>query len=257
MEYGSFVAVFDSGVGGISVLREMIRLMPYEDFLFFGDSANAPYGTKTTPEVRRLTIAHAQRFIEHGAKALCIACNTATSAAVRALREMYPNFPIVGIEPAIKPASERFPNGRILVMATPMTIREAKFHDLLARYEGSAKFIPLACPGLMEYVENGELDSPEVTHFLSDLLHDYVNNVDAVVLGCTHYPFLSRQISDVLGGNAEIFDGAAGTARELRRRMLATNVARSDMNHNGSIHFENSGGEKMIALSHRLLEMAD
>ncbi len=253
MEYGSYVAAFDSGVGGISVLREMVRLMPYEDFLFFGDSANAPYGTKTTLAVRKLTISHAKRFIEHGAKALCIACNTATSAAVRSLREMYPNFPIVGIEPAIKPAAEQFPQGRILVMATPMTIREAKFKDLLMRYEDRANFIPLACPGLMEYVEKGMADSSEVNAFLRKLLADYVDNVDAVVLGCTHYPFVRRQITDILGQNVGIFDGAAGTARELRRRMVAAGVAEPNINRVGSVHIENSGGEAMVELSRRLL----
>ncbi len=253
MEYGSFVAAFDSGVGGISVLREMVRLMPYEDFVFFGDSANAPYGTKTTNVVREMTIEHAKRFIERGAKALCIACNTATSAAVRPLREMFPSFPIVGIEPALKPAAEHVPGGRILVMATPMTIREVKFQNLLARYEDMAKIIPLACPGLMEFVEEGKSDSPEAAAFLHELLREYEGNVDAVVLGCTHYPFVKNQIAAVLGENVRIFDGAAGTARELRRRMVAQGVAQTNVARRGSVVFENSGGEEKIELCRRLM----
>ena len=124
------IAVFDSGVGGISVLKELVRQMPNEDFLFFGDSANAPYGTKPTEEVRRLTIEATQRFMEAGAKGVTIACNTATSAAVRTLRQMYPDFPIVGIEPALKPAVEHCPGEKVLVLATPVTIREEKFHRL-------------------------------------------------------------------------------------------------------------------------------
>ena len=128
------IAVFDSGVGGISVLRELVKIMPAENYLYFGDSLNAPYGTKTLDEVRELTCEHARRLLfEEGAKGLVVACNTATSAAVRKLREMYPDIPIVGIEPAVKPAVMCKEHPRVLVMATPMTIREEKFRKLMAR----------------------------------------------------------------------------------------------------------------------------
>ena len=122
------IAVFDSGVGGISVLRELTKIMPEEDFIYFGDSKNAPYGVKTKEEVRKLTIACATRLFDQGAKGLVVACNTATSAAVRVLREMYPYIPIVGIEPAVKPAVLCMDHPRVLVMATPMTIHEEKLH---------------------------------------------------------------------------------------------------------------------------------
>ena len=164
------IAFFDSGVGGISVLREAVRLMPEEDFFFYGDSANAPYGTKSTEEVRRLTIGHVEQFLADGAKAVAIACNTATSAAVRRLREIYPELPLVGIEPALKPAVEQTEDPRVLVMATPITIREEKFRHLFEKYTDEARIFPLPCPGLMEYVEQGEYDTPEVRKFLSDLL---------------------------------------------------------------------------------------
>ena len=121
------IAVFDSGLGGVSVLRELIRVMPNENYIYFGDSANAPYGVKTLEEVRELTCEHAKRLFEDGAKGLVVACNTATSAAVRVLRETYPTIPIVGIEPAVKPAVMWKEHPRVLVMATPMTIREEKF----------------------------------------------------------------------------------------------------------------------------------
>ena len=141
------IAVFDSGVGGISVLRELTKIMPNEDFIYYGDSANAPYGTKTLEEVRKLTCEHARRLLfEEGAKGLVVACNTATSAAVRVLREMYPEIPIVGIEPAVKPAVLCKENPRVLVMATPMTIREEKFHKLMDRYTNQGEIIPLPCP---------------------------------------------------------------------------------------------------------------
>ena len=129
------IAVFDSGLGGVSVLRELIRVMPNENYIYFGDSANAPYGVKTLEEVRELTCEHAKRLFEDGAKGLVVACNTATSAAVRVLRETYPTIPIVGIEPAVKPAVMCKEHPRVLVMATPMTIREEKFQKLMQRYE--------------------------------------------------------------------------------------------------------------------------
>ena len=129
------IAVFDSGVGGISVLRELVRVMPKEKFYFYGDSANAPYGTKSKYEVLQLTRDHVEKFVDRGAKGVCIACNTATSAAVRQLRLEYPELPIVGIEPALKPAVSFMDHPKVLVMATPMTIREEKFQDLMKKYD--------------------------------------------------------------------------------------------------------------------------
>lgn len=253
-----FIAVFDSGVGGISVLREMVRLMPEEDFLYFGDSKNAPYGTRTTSEVRDLTIGHTRDFLARGAKAVTIACNTATSAAVRDLRRMYPQIPLVGIEPALKPAVEKYPTGRVLVLATPMTVREKKFHKLLDRWQGDADVIPLAAPGLMDFVERGELDTPELYRFLGELLAAYrvggYHQVDAVVLGCTHYPFVSAAIGEVLGEEVELFDGSFGTARELKRRLHEAGLA-ADPGHKGSVTFENSAPTpERMELCNRLLK---
>lgn len=238
------IAVFDSGVGGISVLTELVRQMPGEDFLFFGDSLNAPYGTKSTEEVRKLTIDAVHGFMDAGAKGVTIACNTATSAAVRTLREMYPDFPIVGIEPALKPAVEHCPGQRILVLATPITIREEKFHRLLNRYENDAIVIPLPAPGLMEFVEEGKTDAPELYEFLEKLLDPYKegkpDEVSAVVLGCTHYPFVANAIEKVLGNKAKIFDGAEGTAREMRRRLEVAGRLKTDAVGKGQVVFTNS-----------------
>lgn len=251
------IAVMDSGVGGISVLREMVRIMPQEDFIFFGDSANAPYGTKKTEFVRDLTIEHVNTFLERGAKAIAIACNTATAAALKDLRQLYPELPLVGIEPALKPAVEQNPGGRILVMATPMTIREEKFNRLLSRFEDQAIIYPLACPGLMDYVEAGKFDHPDLYKFLEELLWDYRNGeVDAVVLGCTHYPFVRKAIAKVLGPQVEIFDGAAGTARELKRRIEEAGLLHQDQNHQGRVVFENSNPTpEKLALCQQLLEI--
>jgi glutamate racemase len=251
------IAVMDSGVGGISVLREMVRIMPHENFIFFGDSANAPYGTKSTEFVRDLTVDHVNSFLDRGAKAIAIACNTATAAALKDLRGLYPDLPMVGIEPALKPAVEANPGGRVLVMATPMTIREQKFNHLLSRFEDRATIYPLPCPGLMDYVEAGKFDSPELYKFLEELLWDYRNGeVDAVVLGCTHYPFVRKAIATVLGPDVEIFDGAEGTARELKRRIEAAGVQNKDEKYKGTVVFENSDPTpKKMALCKKLLKI--
>lgn len=251
------IAVFDSGVGGISVLRELIKIMPNEDYIYFGDSKNAPYGIKDKEEVRQRTIACAQQLFEKGAKGLVVACNTATSAAVRVLREMYPYIPIVGIEPAVKPAVSCMEHPRVLVMATPMTIREEKFKGLMERYEKDATILPLPCPGLMDFVERGDLDGEDLHKYLTELLYSYGNNqVDAAVLGCTHYPFARKQIQRVLGDSVRIFDGGEGTAREMCRRLEESCLRRDDTSRQGSIRFENSlEGPEKIDLCKRLLDL--
>ena len=164
------VAFFDSGLGGISVLRETVRLLPQEDYLYFGDSLHAPYGVKSVDEVVRLSLENAAMLTARGIKALVVACNTVTSAAIATLREHYPQLPIIGTEPALKPAVERHPGGRILVMATAMTLSERKFSDLREHYQQDAEIIPLACSGLMEFVERGELSGPNLEAYLHEKL---------------------------------------------------------------------------------------
>lgn len=248
------IAVFDSGVGGISVLRELIRIMPDEDYIYYGDSKNAPYGIRSREEVRAFTLARAKSLFDQGCKGLVVACNTATSAAVRTLREMYPYIPIVGIEPAVKPAALNGENPRVLVMATPMTIGEEKLKNLIGQYEDKATIIPLPCPGLMDFIERGDLNGEDLHRYLMDLLYAYRGGqVDAAVLGCTHYPFVRAQIQRVLGENVRIFDGGEGTAREMRRRLAESGLLREDVRR-GTVVFENSlEGCGKEALCRRLL----
>lgn len=250
------VAVFDSGVGGISVLRELVKIMPNEDFIYYGDSANAPYGTKTLEEVQKLTCEHAEELFEGGAKGLVVACNTATSAAVRILREQYPYIPIVGIEPAVKPAVKSNDHPRVLVMATPMTIREQKFHKLMERYQEEAEIIPLPCPGLMNFVERGDLDGADLQEYLKELLYEFQEQkVDAAVLGCTHYPFVKAMIQYTLGKGVKIFDGGEGTAREMKRRLKEADLL-NDKTEAGTIVFRNSLSDSdKISLCKKLFEL--
>ncbi len=215
------IGVFDSGMGGISVLKELIRFLPQENFLYFGDSVHAPYGVKNLEEVRSLTIQNIDRLILKGCKAIVVACNTATSAAIHILRRRYPRIPIVGIEPALKPAVTQHKNAKILVMATPMTLREKKFHDLMDRYRPDAEMIiPLPCPGLMEFVEHGIIQGNDLFFYLQELLAPWISmHLDCVVLGCTHYPFVKGEIRKILGPQISIIDGGAGTARQMKKRL--------------------------------------
>ena len=240
------VAVFDSGLGGISVLRELVRTLPRENYLYFGDSLHAPYGTKTPQEVVDLSLQAADRLLSQGAKALVVACNTATSAAIRTLRKTYPELAIVGTEPAIKPAVERHPGGRILMLATAMTVQEEKFQHLKAQYDDQAPIIPIACSGLMEYVEQGILRGAEVEGYLLDKLEPYLKvPIDAVVLGCTHYPFLRGAIRRIVGRRPEIIDGSIGIARQLERRLEEQGLLNpGDVS--GKVEFQNSLDEPEI-----------
>lgn len=249
------IGVFDSGVGGISVLHELLKIMPNENYIYFGDSKHAPYGTKSLETVRELSFQNAACLLEQGAKGLVVACNTATSAAVRLMRETYPHVPIVGIEPALKPAAFQKEHPRVLVMATPMTVEQEKFRALMARYEAQATIYPLPCPGLMEFVEAGDLDSAALEQFLRDLLQPYLEKeLDSIVLGCTHYPFVKPVIRRIAGEAVAIFDGGEGTAREMRRRLSVAGLLNPDTAR-GWVRFENSlATEAELALCQRLLK---
>ena len=211
------IAVFDSGVGGISVLKELMRLMPQENFLYYGDNANAPYGSRSTEDVRQLTMAAAQMLVSRHIKALVVACNTATAAAISRLRETYPDLIIVGIEPALKLAADHYPQGAVGVLATPVTLREEKFSRLAQQFpQMQVSSIPL--PGLVEQIES-ICDDETLESFLRPALTPYAGKLDAAVLGCTHYPCAAKAISKILGDKTRLLDGSEGTARETKRRL--------------------------------------
>lgn len=249
-----YIAVFDSGVGGISVLRELLQLMPAENYLYYGDSANAPYGKRSTAQVRQLTMEAAEMLLSRGVKALVIACNTATAAAIDALRQAHPDTIIIGIEPALKVAADRFPGGRIGVMATPVTLREEKFSRQLERFPG-VQVTTIPVPDLVELVEAGHQNDAQVHALLQPVLSPYAGKLDAVVLGCTHYPFAAKTISTLLGEQTAVLDGGPGTARETRRRLEEAGLLGDGP---GSVQIENSSHDpEMLRLSMALLDRKD
>lgn len=237
------VGLLDSGLGGISVLGEALRQLPNEDYVYYGDTANAPYGDKNPEEVLGLVHQAVERLIELRCKAIVIACNTATSVSAGKLRQELA-LPIIGMEPALKPASLLPGEGKILVMATRVTLALPKFQALMAQYGRDA--VPVPCPGLMKCVERGELEGPQVTALLRQLLGPWLSQpVKAVVLGCTHYPFLRKAIAALFPEGTPLIDGNAGSVRQLRRRLEEQNLL-SDRQEPGRITFLSSSEESSV-----------
>ena len=241
------IGVFDSGVGGISALIAMMRILPEENFIYYGDQANAPYGDKSTQEVIRLACAAADRLLQQNAKALVIACNTATGAAAATLRREL-TIPVIGMEPALKPAAEHRKNGSILVMATPLTLRQEKFIRLMEKYGEGAVKVP--CPGLMEMVEQDDQEGAE--SYLREILTAFdLSKVDAIVLGCTHYVFLKDMIQGMIPEHVLIAEGSEGTARQLKRVLEREGLLNEEGP--GSLRLQTSGAEKDLETMRRLI----
>lgn len=248
------IGVFDSGVGGISVLKEAIKLLPNENFIYYGDSKNAPYGTKNVNEVKSLSFSVTDELIDRGIKALVVACNTATSAAIIDLRKRY-KIPIVGIEPALKPAVLLGRKGKILIMATPMTLSEKKFYNLMKKYEDVAEIVPMPCPGLVELIENGIFSGERINSYLKEKLSPYIEyGIAAIVLGCTHYPFVKKEIG-IIAKNVPIIDGSRGTAKQLKKKLTLLHLLNSS-GKMGYVELHNSlEGNKMLDISSKLLNI--
>ena len=250
------IGFMDSGVGGISVLREAVKLLPNEKFIYYGDSQNAPYGIKTDVQIRKLTFNAVEVLRQKPVKAIVIACNTATSVAINDLRTRYQDMPIIGIEPAVKPAIKISHNQKILIMATPMTLKREKFFNLVERYADAEQVLPLACPGLVELIEQGQINGAKVQKFLSDLLKPYLQErISVVVLGCTHYPFIKKALQEILPKTTAVIDGSLGTVNQLRNQLQEKNLLNNSESQ-GTVEIINSkADERLIILSKKLLAM--
>ncbi|CAG0954447.1 glutamate racemase [Methylophilaceae bacterium] len=225
------IGVFDSGVGGLSVLKHIRQLLPHEDLLFCADCDHAPYGNKS-PEFIRERALHLSGFlIAEGAKALVVACNTATAAAIEALRQHYP-LPIIGMEPAVKPAAAATRTGVIGVLATSGTLQSAQFAGLLESYGQNVRVVTQACIGLVECIERGELEADSTRQLVSQYLQPLLDaGADTIVLGCTHYPFVRHLIAAQAGAGVTLIDTGEAVARQVQKRLAesgllnATNAA--------------------------------
>lgn len=222
------IGVFDSGLGGISVLAQMIMSLPQEKFLYFGDSKNAPYGEKTKEEVRSFSMHISNILINRGSKALVVACNTATSAAIMDLRNTY-DLPVIGMEPAVKPAVNMENIKRVVVMATPFTLKEKKFHELVQNIDTDKEILELPCPGLVQLIEQEGGVGPKVQSYLVQLFESRsLGKGDVLVLGCTHYVFLTEIIGKILSNRVPLVHGNVGTVSELKNQLKRNRILISE-----------------------------
>ena len=245
------IGIFDSGVGGISVLREIRALLPHEDLIYFADSGHCPYGGKPRESILARAVEITDCLLAQGAKMIVVACNTATIAAVEHLRAIYP-LPFVGMEPALKPAVTATRSGVVGVLATGAALAGEKFHRLLAAQAGGVRFITQPCPGWVEQVELGDLNSAAtrrlvVTH-TAPLL---AAGADVFVLGCTHYPFLAPMIREVIGPGPALLDTGAAVARQVRRVLEREGLLRTA--DGGQITWQTSGNAEQFERLHRQL----
>lgn len=218
------IGVFDSGMGGLSVLKAIHESLPCENLMYLADTKYVPYGEKEAEFIVERCIKITDYFLSHSVKALVIACNTATAAASAILRERYPDLPIIGMEPAVKPATQATQTGKVGVLATSGTLKSAKFAALLDRFAHDVMVIAQPCPGLVECIEAGDVDGEKVRHLLISYLQPMLNNgCDTIILGCTHYPFLKPLLSELLPPSIKIIDTGAAVASYLQNTLMKNN----------------------------------
>jgi glutamate racemase len=246
------IGVMDSGVGGISVLRHIHALLPHEDLMYVADSLYAPYGNKTAEEITARCMILADFLMSQNVKALVVACNTATAAAIDELREAF-DIPIIGMEPAVKPAAEASKNGVIGVLATVGTLKSAQFAALLESYGRNVKVVTQGCVGLVECIERGELESTEtkalIRQYTAPLLAE---GADTIVLGCTHYPFVKDAIREIVGDKITLIDTGAAVAKQLKRQLEKKDLL-STSKEKAEVHFwTNSEAENAEQVTEKL-----
>lgn len=254
------IGFFDSGIGGITVLHDTLKALPDEDYIYYADTLNVPYGSKPKDEVKKYILDAAEFIVRQGVKALVIACNTATSVAIKELRAKY-SIPIIGMEPAVKPAVEKNRNTdrRILVTATELTLKEEKLHNLIARLDNEHVVDLLPLPGLVQFAEKLEFSQEIVLPYLKEQLTKYdLSNYETIVLGCTHFSYFKDVFRIVAPAHVKVIDGNIGTVNNLKRIL----EERDSLNEgNGDITFYNSGSrvEDMAELDkfHKLFKRLD
>ena len=215
------IGVLDSGVGGISVLKSLKKLLPKENYIYLSDMSNAPYGIKSEGEILHLTEVAFKKLILYPCKVIVIACNTATATSVEYLRQTYPEIHIVGLEPAIIPATREFPSENILVLTTAATEKTERFKRLVSTARNKAKIVCLPTQKIVSFVESGMSESPALVSYLKSELFPYrKERFSAVVLGCTHFPFAKNAIEKALGYSSRFYDGAEGAAKRVKKILL-------------------------------------
>jgi glutamate racemase len=242
------IGIFDSGVGGATVLCQLHDLLPNEDLLYLADQARCPYGARPAAELRALSAANTRWLLAHGAGLIVVACNTASAAALHWLRHAFPGTPFVGMVPAVKPAVEQTRSGVVGVLATPATIEGELLDEVVMRWAGATQVVRQACPGLVEQIEAGALESPATAALLQRYLRPLLAaGADTIVLGCTHYPFLASQIRQIAGPDVAIVDAAPAVARQAARVLHERDLAGSGQSCAGRITYATTGDRASFA----------
>jgi glutamate racemase len=235
------IGVFDSGVGGLSVLRAIRDLMPNERVIYFGDQGHIPYGPRSLEQIRDFAEGITNFLLQHRAKIIVVACNTASAAALTDLREKFSGVQFVGMEPAVKPAAEHTQTGKVGVLATPATFQGALYASVVERFATSVELFQNTCPGLVQQIEQGNLKGAETRRILEDaLLPMLEKNIDTIVLGCTHYPFAIPLIREIVGETVRVIDPAPAVARQVERLLEAAGL-RNSSRQEGEVEFYTSG----------------
>ncbi|HXQ36629.1 MAG TPA: glutamate racemase [Anaerolineales bacterium] len=242
----SSIGVFDSGVGGISVLRAIREQMRNESVIYFGDQAHIPYGPRPMKQIGSFSEAITNFLLEQNAKIIVVACNTASAAALKYLREKFPDVGFVGMEPAVKPAAENTQTGKVGILATPATFQGALYASVVERFANGVELFQDTCPGLVQQIEKGNLDGEETRRILEDSLHPMIEkNIDTIVLGCTHYPFVIPLIQQIVGDKVRVIDPAPAVAKQVGR-LLETGGMRSESKSKREIKFYTSGDPEFL-----------
>ncbi|HUH96553.1 MAG TPA: glutamate racemase [Anaerolineales bacterium] len=216
------IGVFDSGVGGLSVLRAIRQQMPEESVVYFGDQGHIPYGPRPMGQIQRFSGAITRFLLDQGAKIIVVACNAASAAALGSLRETFPDISFVGMEPAVKPAAEHTATGVVGVLATPATFQGALYASVVERFASGVELLQDTCLGLVQQIEKGDLNGPLTRRILEEALHPMLErNIDTVVLACTHYPFVIPLIQEIVGERVRVIDPAPAVARQAKRLLEA------------------------------------
>ena len=251
------IGVFDSGVGGLSVLRSIREQMPDEDVIYFGDQGHVPYGARSMEQIQNFSEGITKFLLKHDSKIIVVACNTASAAALKYLRVTFPEVSFVGMEPAVKPAAEKTQTGKVGVLATPATFQGALYASVVERFGTGVELFQHTCPGLVSQIEAGELDSPKTRAILEEALLPMLdNNIDTVVLGCTHYPFVIPLIEQIVGDakRVRVIDPAPSVARQVWRLLDADGML-NQSGKDGRVRYITSGdGASMKSLLTLLLK---
>ncbi len=240
------IGVFDSGVGGLSVLRAIREQMPEEPVIYFGDQGHVPYGPRPLQQVRGFSEGITRFLLSKGAKIIVVACNAASAAALTYLRQTFPEIPFVGMEPAVKPAAEHTETGVVSVLATPATFQGALYASVVERFANGVKLLQDPCVGLVQQIEKGDLNGMTTRKILEDALHPMLEkNIDTVVLACTHYPFVIPLIQGIVGEKVRVIDPAPAVARQVKRLLEARKLKRR-AGHRSMIQFFTSGDAGLL-----------